>query len=126
MSRVKLALVGCLGARLLLGGDSADLKAAAGYLDQRANWWMGWQSAARDHETFCTSCHTALPYALSRAALRGALGEASPSAAEQKVLANVTKRVRMWNEVAPFYTDEKNGAPKSLESRGTEAVLNAL
>jgi squalene-hopene/tetraprenyl-beta-curcumene cyclase len=28
--------------------------------------------------------------------------------------------------VEPFYSDAKNGAPKSAESRGTEAVLNAL
>ena len=28
-------------------------KAAAAYLDQRADWWMGWQGAARDHGTFC-------------------------------------------------------------------------
>jgi squalene-hopene/tetraprenyl-beta-curcumene cyclase len=39
-------------------------KAAAAYLDRRADWWMGWQGAARDHGTFCVSCHTALPYAL--------------------------------------------------------------
>jgi len=28
--------------------------------------------------------------------------------------------------VQPFYSDEKQGVPKTLESRGTEAVLNAL
>jgi hypothetical protein len=32
----------------------------------------------------------------------------------------------MWPEVLPFYSDEKNGAPKTAEARGTEAVLNAL
>jgi hypothetical protein len=45
---------------------------------------------------------------------------------EAKLLANVTKRVRMWNEVEPFYPDAKNGVPKTEESRGTESVLNAL
>src|SRR5580692_12541184 len=50
--------------------NSWDPKAAAAYLDQRAAWWMGWQGASRDHQTFCISCHTALPYALSRPALR--------------------------------------------------------
>jgi squalene-hopene/tetraprenyl-beta-curcumene cyclase len=105
---------------------SWDSKAAAAYLDQRANWWMGWDQSVRDHDTFCISCHTALPYALARPALRAALGEQSPSATERKLLANVTKRVRLWNEVEPFYTDEKRGAPKTAESRGTEAVLNAL
>jgi hypothetical protein len=38
----------------------------------------------------------------------------------------VTKRVRMWKEVEPFYPDQTRGLPKSSESRGTEAVLNAL
>lgn len=103
-----------------------DSKAAAAYLDQRADWWMGWAQSVRDHDTHCVSCHTALPYALGRPALRAALGEQSQSATEVKLLANVTKRVRLWNEVEPFYSDEKRGAPKSAESRGTEAVLNAL
>src|SRR3984957_14370723 len=78
---------------------SWDSKAAAAYLDQRADWWMGWSQSARDHDTFCISCHTALPYALGRPALRTALGEQSPSASERKLLANITKRVRLWNEV---------------------------
>jgi squalene-hopene/tetraprenyl-beta-curcumene cyclase len=106
------------------GGWSA--KAAASYLDQRAEWWTTWPSAARDHDTFCISCHTALPYALGRPALRGALGEQAPSATERKLIENVTKRVRIWSEALPFYSDEKNGAPKTAEARGTESVLNAL
>ncbi len=106
--------------------NSWDRKAAAAYLDQRAGWWMGWQRAARDHETFCVSCHTAVPYAMSRPALRQALGEQTLSANERKLLDNVTKRVRLWKEVAPFYSDADRGAYKSVESRGTESVLNAL
>jgi len=106
--------------------NSWDQKAAAAYLDQRASWWMGWPRAARDHETFCVSCHTAVPYVMSRPALRGALGEQGPSANERRLLDNVTKRVRLWKEVAPFYTDADRGAYKSVESRGTESVLNAL
>jgi squalene-hopene/tetraprenyl-beta-curcumene cyclase len=100
-------------------------KGAAAYLDQRADWWIGWKSSARDHGTFCISCHTALPYALGRPALRAALAEQAPSTGERQLLDNVTKRVRMWGEVLPFYPD-KNGDPKTAESRGTESVLNAL
>jgi hypothetical protein len=48
-------------------------KAAAAYLDRRQAWWMEWPRAQRDHGTFCVSCHTAVPYALSRSALRSAL-----------------------------------------------------
>src|SRR5215472_7660174 len=103
-----------------------DPKAAAAYLDRRQEWWMAWPKAQRDHDTFCVSCHTAVPYALSRAALRTALAEQAPSADEQKLLDNVTKRVRLWKEVAPIYPDAQWGAHKSVESRGTESVLNAL
>ena len=45
-------------------------KAAAAYLDYREGWWAEWTGSTRDHGTFCVSCHTALPYALSRPALR--------------------------------------------------------
>ncbi|MGD0136064.1 MAG: hypothetical protein ABSE57_28800 [Bryobacteraceae bacterium] len=104
--------------------DSWVWKAAA-YLDQRAGWWMAWPAAARDHGTFCISCHTAMPYALARPALRKALGEESVSPNERKLLENVTKRVRLWKDVRPFYGEE-SGFYKSTESRGTEAILNAL
>jgi squalene-hopene/tetraprenyl-beta-curcumene cyclase len=109
----------------LLASDEWSPKGAAAYLDQRADWWIGWKSAQRDHDTFCISCHTALPYALGRPALRSALAEQAPSTGERQLLANVTKRVRMWSEVEPFYKD-KDKDPKTAESRGTEAVLNAL
>ncbi len=105
---------------------SWDQKAAAAYLDQRAGWWMEWPKSARDHETFCVSCHTAVPYALSRPALRKPLAESAPSANERRLLDNVTRRVRLWREVAPFYSDADRGAYKTVESRGTESVLNAL
>src|SRR5437899_8154527 len=93
-------------------------KAAAAYLDGRLTWWMGWSSAARDHETFCVSCHTVLPYAMARPALRAALAEQAPSPVERKLLDNVIKRVRMWTEVEPFYPDKKKEDPKTAESRG--------
>src|SRR5262245_9397064 len=117
---------------------SADwnVKSAAAYLDQRATWWMDSKTAVRDQGTFCISCHTAVPYALARPALRTALAEHTASANEQRLLANVTKRVRLWSEVAPFYSDDKqlplkasDARPddiKAKESRGTEAILSAL
>lgn len=99
---------------------------AAAYLDKRSTWWISWPTAARDHGTFCVSCHTATPFSLGRAALRGALGEAGTSPNEQKVLDSVTKRVRIWHDVDPFYSDQQRGLPKASESRGTESILNAL
>ena len=106
--------------------SSWDPKAAAAYLDQRAAWWITWKPAARDHETFCISCHTSLTYALGRPALRSALAETAPSNSEQQILDNVRKRVRMWADVEPFYSDAKHGAPKSEEARAMEAILDAL
>ena len=105
--------------------DWSPVKAAA-YLDERSGWWMAFPKAARDHGTFCVSCHTVAPIALGRPALRGILSETSASANERKVLGNVVTRVRRWNEVEPFYPDQTNGLPKTSESRGTESILNAL
>ena len=98
-------------------------KAAAAYLDQRMTWWISWKGSQRDHDTFCVSCHTVAPYALGRPALRVVLGEQGPSAPERRLLENVTKRVRMWKDVAPAYAKD---ADKVVESRGTEAIFNAL
>ena len=105
---------------------SLDPRAAAAYLDQREDWWMNWPHAARDHQTFCVSCHTAVPYALSRPSLHKALGEQTLSTDERELLDNVRKRVRLWKDVGPFYSDRDDGEYKAVESRGTEAVLNAL
>jgi squalene-hopene/tetraprenyl-beta-curcumene cyclase len=107
-------------------GSSWDPRAAAAYLDKRAEWWMTWPNAARDRGTFCVSCHTAVPYVLARPALRTITGERERTAAETKLAANVATRVSLWNEVAPFYPDQSRGLPKTSESRGTESILNAL
>jgi squalene-hopene/tetraprenyl-beta-curcumene cyclase len=109
-------------------GDGAawNPRAAAAYLDGRVEWWLKWPNAQRDHDTACVSCHTGAPYALARSVLRAQIGERGLSAPEQGMIANVVKRVRLWKEVEPFYADQTRGLPKSSESRGTEAVLNAL
>jgi squalene-hopene/tetraprenyl-beta-curcumene cyclase len=102
-----------------------DSKTAAKYMDSRAEWWMTWPRSARDHDTFCVSCHTAVPYVLGRPALRQSLGEKAVSVNEQRILDNVTKRVRIWAELEPFYGGKPDD-PKTSESWGTESVLNAL
>ena len=101
-------------------------QAAAQYLDGRLDWWLHWPNAARDHDTTCVSCHTAAPYALARPALRRMLGQRDLAAPERTMIEGVVKRVTLWREVEPFYPDQTRGLPKSSESRGTEAVLNAL
>ncbi len=127
------ALLTCLAATAMVAcshsaakvSNSWDPKAAAAYLDYREAWWTGWTGSARDHGTFCVSCHTALPYALSRPVLRAALAEQGPSINERELIDNVTKRVRLWKEVGPYYRDQGYDH-KTAESRGTESVLNAL
>src|SRR5690242_13693943 len=82
-------------------------KAAAAYLDQRIAWWMDWPGAARDHETFCVSCHTAVPYAVARPSLRTGTATQTPSVLERRPLDNVTRRVQMWKDVEPFYPTKR-------------------
>ena len=104
--------------------NSWNPRAAADYLDQRARWWILWPDAARDQGTFCVSCHTVLPYALSRPVLGRMLGEGGPVAGERQILESVRKRVRLWNEFKPFYSS--SDGVKNRQSRGTESILNAL
>jgi squalene-hopene/tetraprenyl-beta-curcumene cyclase len=131
-----LTVLACAAAALAVGvaarpvengpAPAWNKQAAARYLDSRMDWWLKWPTAGRDHETTCVSCHTALPYALARPALRQPLREGEPSAPERALVAGVAKRVMLWNEVEPFYPDQTRGLPKTSESRGTEAVMNAL
>lgn len=101
-------------------------QAAANYLDLREDWWIQWPQVIRDHGTFCISCHTAMPYALARPAIRKVLRVEIPTANEIKLLENVRTRIRLRNQIGPYYTDLSDGNYKTAEAQGTEAVLNAL
>jgi squalene-hopene/tetraprenyl-beta-curcumene cyclase len=106
--------------------SSWNRTAAAHYLDNREIWWQGWDAAKRDHTTICVSCHTVVPYALSRSSLRHSLGEDAPTEQERVMLNNVLRRVTLWNEVQPFYPNSQTGPTLATDSRATEVVLNAL
>ena len=122
-----IGLAGCLLVGLAAQEpDSWNREAAAAYLDARQAWWMDWPTAARDRGTFCVSCHTTTPYALARTALRTGATGTMPGAVERRLLENVETRVTAWHGVEPFYSDEQFRPPKTSESRGTEAILNAL
>ena len=103
-----------------------DKAAAAKYLDEREIWWQDWPRAQKDQGTVCISCHTNVPYAMARPALRAALHEPSAAAPESVLITSVEKRVRHWSEVTPFYSDAHDGAGKTAESHSTEAVMNAV
>ena len=106
---------------------SWNAKAAEKYLDQRQAWWETWPRSARDHGTACLSCHTALPYALARPELTAALHENVVPSPQHRLEADVVTRVRAWSEVKPYYADTTpGGGTKAVQSRGTEAVINAL
>jgi squalene-hopene/tetraprenyl-beta-curcumene cyclase len=107
------------------GAPAWNPAAAAHYLDAREVWWQSWDRAKRDHDTACVSCHTVLPYALGRPALRGDLSEREASPPERTMLAFIEKRVGLWEETEPFYK-EASGPTKPAESRATEAIMNAL
>jgi squalene-hopene/tetraprenyl-beta-curcumene cyclase len=100
-------------------------EAAADYLDSREVWWQSWPVAQKDHGTICISCHTVVPYAMARPALRHALGETGMAAPELIMMDSVEKRVSHWSEMVPFYS-EAAGLGKTAESQATEAVLNAV
>jgi squalene-hopene/tetraprenyl-beta-curcumene cyclase len=128
-SWVAIVVAVAIGGKLHAGpadGLGWDAKAAARYLDGRAEWWTTFPNAARDRGTYCMSCHTTLPYALARPALRVPLGERAASPAEEKIVGNLLMRARSWREIEPWYPDQTRGIPKTSESRAIEAVMNAL
>jgi len=117
--------VGMSALRPVAASRTWDRVAAAKYLDSREVWWQAWPRAQKDHGTICISCHTNVPYAMVRPALRNDLGESSEAVPEQVMLANVEKRVGEWSEMVPFYSDAVHGPGKTAEAHATEAVLNA-
>jgi squalene-hopene/tetraprenyl-beta-curcumene cyclase len=103
-----------------------DKAAAAKYLDDREVWWQEWPHAQKDHGTVCVSCHTQVPYALARPALRRQLGEQKLSDPERAMLDSIVKRVNLGSDAETFYSDAVHGPGKTREARNAEAVNNAL
>src|SRR3989441_182826 len=102
-----------------------DREGAAKYLDERMDAWFANAKKLRtgQGETTCVSCHTVVPYALSRPVLRRAMHVSTRTPQEVRLLEGVARRVETYDAHQPFY-DGSEG--KKTESRGTEAVVNAL
>lgn len=104
------------------GGGPSDWKAVAAgnYLDERQKVWFG--------HAKCISCHSGLPFALARPALRKLVGEGAPTAQETKLLAQIRLRVANWKKLDTkefgLYYDANDDLKK--QSWGTEAVFNAV
>ena len=105
--------------------DGWDPAAAARYLDGRMDVWWANAKVLRtgDGETRCISCHTAVPYALVRPALRTVLGESAPTAHERRMIEQIRRRIPATAGDQPYYDHTE---AKKIESRGVEAVLNAV
>jgi len=99
-----------------------SVAAAASYLDNREVWWQSWPVSQRREGTVCISCHTVLPYAFVRPALRKQLGQTELTATEKKMLDSIQKRVTDWKEIGSYYNDDAHDAP----SHATESILNAV
>lgn len=102
-----------------------DATAAARYLDRRMDTWWSNSKVLQtgDGTARCLSCHTALPYALARPALRRTLSDPEATANERLMLQTVQRRVAAGQERQPYYD---NSDDKKTESRGVEAVINAF
>src|SRR5258708_3527419 len=75
------------------GGESKGWKPdeAGKYLDERETDWFAYAN--------CVSCHTGLPYALARPALRKVAGAETPTEQETKLLAQIRLRVANWKKL---------------------------
>src|SRR5436309_3121537 len=113
------------------GGERKSWKPdeALKYLDERQKAWFAFSSADRgegETRTSCVSCHTVVPYAMARPALRKLVG--AETATPKKLVAQTRMRVENWKELDSeafglFYDSNDR---KKKESWGTEAVLNAV
>ena len=111
--------------------DTGRIKRAIAYLDARQEEWSDFAPAQRGKDadqTSCVSCHTGLSYALARPALRRFADKPNAAEPENRMLAAVSLRVEHWEELdSPRFRLMYDGDDrKKVESRGTEAVLDAL
>ena len=111
--------------------DAPRVRRAIAYLDGRQDEWSQFAKSQRGEgvdRTACVSCHTGLSYALARPTLRPFGSIPGPGAPEGRMIAAVGLRVEHWDELdSPrFRLMYDHDDRKEVESRGTEAVLNAL
>ena len=108
-----------------------DTTMAGEYLDRRGEAWFNFDSAHRGQgssTSSCVSCHSLLPYALARPVLRRLSNENVPTKLETKILEQTKRRVANWDrlDTEKFQLLYDFDDDKKKQSRGTEAILNAL
>ena len=107
-------------------------KAAANYLDGRAEWWLKWSGAARGQGTACAFLSHLDAHCSGSASPDRSTRGICAGMVERRLIDNLKKRVENWEKIVeddattdkdpfkPYYSD------KEEESLGTESVLNAL
>jgi squalene-hopene/tetraprenyl-beta-curcumene cyclase len=107
------------------GAPAWDPTAAAAYLDARMDLWFanGTKLKTGDTQTACVSCHAGLAYALSRPVLRRVMHSGTPVPQEARLLDETIRRVDTYATHQVLYDFNER---RQIESRGTEAVLNAV
>src|SRR5439155_1472362 len=101
---VSTLLIG-LTARLVPAKDAPveriewNREGAASYLDERMDVWFAKANKLQTGQsaTVCVSCHTTVPYALSRSALRRAMHVNSPTPQDARLLEETTRRVESYD-----------------------------
>jgi squalene-hopene/tetraprenyl-beta-curcumene cyclase len=107
------------------GSRSWDPAAAAAYLDKRMDLWFtyGTRLKTGDTQTTCVACHAGLAYALARPVLRRVMHVDVPSTQEARLIEETTRRAETYSTHQVLYDFNER---RQIESRGTEAVLNAV
>lgn len=112
-------------------GDPARVRRAIAALDARQDAWSQFARAQRGEgasRTVCVSCHTGVSYALARPVLGQFTASTERSASEERLIGAVELRTARWDELdSPrFRLMYDSNERKKAQSRGTEAVINAL
>src|SRR2546428_6751929 len=100
-----------------------DREGAAKYLDEGMDAWFANAKKLRTGQgvTTCVSCHTVVPYALSRPVLRRAMHVSTRTPQEVRLLEGAARRLEAYDPHQPFY---HGGGGKKTEAPRAEAVLN--
>jgi hypothetical protein len=103
------------------GASAAPVASCRGFSAGSATDYLAARSSAWQAERECgMNCHTTVPFLLT-----GAFHTAGARDVAASLVAQSTDRVANWASIEVWY-NEDYGAGKTAQSRGTEAVLNAI
>lgn len=100
-----------------------NARSAEQYMDSRQKEWIGWPMAMHSGVA-CVSCHTGLPYLISRPALRLALDEKSGPTLYESVLVDSMRATVIRTDAKDLFAGLKG--PIVDQVYGAQVVLSAL